>query len=225
MTFWRSALRIAAKDLRIELRSKEVVVTSSLFGLLVAVLTSLSFYLDDVGAQRLAPGVLYVAASFSGVLAMGRSWARERENNAFRALMQAPIPRSAIYVGKALSTGVFILLIDLLLLPIVAVLFHIDPDVKLLMLGALLALAMIGYVGLGTLFAAMSVKTRARDLMLSIVLFPLSSPGLLAGIVASRDLLTGTPISELVDWLPILFAFDLVAIASGLVLFEPLMSD
>ncbi|MBX3270892.1 MAG: heme exporter protein CcmB [Sandaracinaceae bacterium] len=221
----RGTWAILEKELRVEIRTKEILVTAGLFGLLVTVLTSLAFFLDDATARRLAPGVLWVGASFAGVLAMGRSWAREREADAIRGLLLAPVPRAAIYLGKMLGTWVFVMAIDFVLLPVVAILFRVELGEELLSAAVILVLGMTGYVAMGTLFAAMSVRTRARDLMLSVVLFPLSSPGLVAGVVATREVLGGAPLGETLEWLRILLAFDLVAIVSGLVLFEPLMSD
>jgi heme exporter protein B len=225
VSFWTATWLIARKELAIELRTREILVTAGLFGLLVTVLTSLAFYLDNVQTQRIAPGVLWVAASFAGVLAMGRSWAREREADAVRGLLLAPIPRASIYAGKALGTLLLVYAIDLTLVPAVAILFRLPLDARILWMTLLLALGMLGYVAMGTLFAAMSVRSRARDLMLSVVLFPLASPSLIAGVVATRQLLLGEPIGEIVAWVRILSAFDLMAIVSGLVLFEPLMSD
>jgi heme exporter protein B len=222
--FFAGTAAITAKELRIELRTMEILVTAGLFGLLVTVLTSLAFFLDDVTARKIAPGVLWVSASFAGVLAMGRSWAREREADAIRGLLLAPIPRAAIYAGKTLGTALFMIVIDAALVPVVGVLFQLDAASYLPVLGLLL-LGTLGYVAMGTLFAAMSVRTRARDLMLSVVLFPLAAPGLIAGVVATRELLGGAPLEELFDWIRILCAFDLVAIVCGLLLFEPLMSD
>lgn len=223
--FWTATLAIVRKELVIELRTKEILVTAGLFGVLVVVLTSMAFFLDDETARKLAPGVLWVGASFAGVLAMGRSWARERESDAIRGQLLAPIPRSAIFAGKAIGTWIFVLLIDLVLLPLVGLLFRIDLVPMLLPVGLILVLGTTGYVAMGTLFAAMSVRTRARDLMLSVVLFPLASPGIVAGVVATREVLGGAPLSEVWEWIRILAAFDAVAIVCGLVLFEPLMND
>jgi heme exporter protein B len=222
--FLSATRAIVAKELRIEIRTAEILVTAGLFGLLVTVLTSLAFFLDDVTARKIAPGVLWVSASFAGVLAMGRSWGREREGDAIRGLLLAPIPRSAIYLGKTIGTAFFILVIDAVLLPVVAVLFRLEPW-SLPPVFGLLVLGTIGYVAMGTLFAAMSVRTRARELMLSVVLFPLASPGLLAGVVATREVLGGASFDEVADWIRILVAFDLVGLVCGLVLFEPLMND
>jgi heme exporter protein B len=223
--FLAGTLAVIGKELRVELRTKEILVTAGLFGLLVTVLTSLAFFLDDDTSRKLAPGVLWIGACFAGVLAMGRAWAREREADAIRGLLLAPIPRSSIYAGKAIGTLLFVLLIDLVLLPVVGVLFRLELIPVLAPVGAILVLGTVGYVAMGTLFAAMSVRTRARDLMLSVVLFPLASPALVAGVVATREVLGGAPLAETFEWLRILGAFDLVAIVCGLVLFEPLMSD
>lgn len=216
---------VFVKELRVELRTGEILVTAGLFGLLVTVLTSLAFFLDDVAARKLAPGVLWVSACFAGVLAMGRAWSREREADAIRGLLLSPVPRSAIYAGKMLGTLVLVLTIDATLLPVVGILFRLDVLATIVRAGPILALGTIGYVAMGTLFASMSVRTRARELMLSVVLFPLASPGLLAGVVATRELFGGAPLAEILDWVRILAAFDLIAIGCGLVLFEPLMSE
>src|SRR5690606_6844990 len=181
--------------------------------------------LDAVRSQKIAPGVRWVSAGFAAILAMGRTWARERESDAIRGLLLSPIPRSSIYAGKMLGTLVLVLAIDLVLLPAVAILFRLEVLATLLRAGPILFLGSIGYVALGTLFASMSVRTGARVLMLSVVLFPLASPGLLAGVVATRELFGGAPFSEILDWLRVLAAFDLVAVVCGLVLFEPLMSE
>ncbi|MCZ7681475.1 MAG: heme exporter protein CcmB [Sandaracinaceae bacterium] len=211
---------IVAKELRIELRTVEILVTAGLFGLLVTVLTSLAFFLDDVTARKIAPGVLWVSASFAAVLAMGRAWAREREADAIRGLLLSPIPRAAIYAGKTLGTLALVLAIDAVLLPVVAIFFRLDVVATITGAGPILALGTIGYVAMGTLFASMSVRTRARELMLSVVLFPLAAPGLLAGVVATRELFGGAPLGEVLDWLQVLLAFDLIAIVCGLVLFR-----
>ncbi len=223
--FLAGTLAIVKKELLIELRTKEILVTAGLFGVLVVVLTSMAFFLDDDTARKLAPGVLWIGASFAGVLAMGRSWAREREGDAIRGLLLAPIPRSAIYAGKAIGTWIFVMVIDVVLWPLVGLLFRLDLVPVLLPVGLILVLGSTGYVAMGTLFASMSVRTRARDLMLSVVLFPLASPGIVAGVVATREVLQGTPLGEVLEWIRILAAFDAVAIVCGLVLFEPLMSD
>lgn len=220
----RAAWAIAKKDLAIELRTREILVSTGFFAVLVATLSSLSFFVDEVLSRNVAPGVLYIAITFTSVLAISRSWAREREQDAMRALLLAPIPRLAIYLGKAISTFAFLVVVEALLVPLVAVLFRLDFGDVLGGLLAILALATLGVVLAGTLFGAMTVRTSARDLMLSVVLFPLLSPVLLGGVVATRALLGGEA-GEVEAWLKILFAYDVVVALGAWVTFEPLVSD
>ncbi len=225
MTTLRAALLVLGKDLRIELRTGEILVTVGLFAFLLTVLASLSFYIDQNASKQIAPGVLWITITFSGVLAMGRSWMRERDHDAMRGLLLTPIPRASIYIGKALGALLFLTAVELMLLPLVTFFFQLDLLPILGRLTMVLFLGTLGFVAAGTLFSAMSVRTSARDLMLSIILFPLVSPALLAGVVATRDLLADAPLGDTLAWLRILGAFDLVFVAGSITLFEPLTSD
>ncbi|MEM6956484.1 MAG: heme exporter protein CcmB [Myxococcota bacterium] len=172
----RAAWIIAKKDISIEQRTKAVVVSTTLFATLVVILASLSFYLTPALARQIAPGVLWVAIAFSGLLAVGRGWAREREGDAMRALLLAPVPRGAIFLGKLIANTLFLVAVELIVAPLVALFFHID----LLEVGpallSLLVLGTFGFAAAGTLFGALSVRTGARDLALSVVVFPWSRP-------------------------------------------------
>jgi heme exporter protein B len=213
------------KDIRIEMRSGEILITTGFFALLVAVLSSLSFYLDDVTARRVAPGVLWISIAFSGVLAMGRSWSRERDNDAMRGLLLSPLPRSAIFLGKALGIFLFLTVVEALLVPILAVLYRLDLGRTWSAVAALVVLGTVGFSAAGTLFAAMGVRTRAKELILSVVLFPLVSPALLAGVVATREVLGGASLAEVMSWVRVLGAFDLIFVVMGALLFGPLTSE
>jgi heme exporter protein B len=140
-------------------------------------------------------------------------------------MLLTPTPRSAIYLGKAFSIFLFLVLVEVVLTPLVAVLFHIDLVPVLGRVTLLLAMGTLGFVAAGTLFAVMGVRTRARDLMLSVVVFPLVAPALLAGVVATREVLAGAPMEQTVGWFRILGAFDIVFVSAGIVLFEPLTTD
>ncbi len=225
MTLLSAAWLVLRKDLQIELRTGEVVVTTALFATLVAVLTSLSFYVDDQSARLVAPGVLWIAVAFAGVLAMSRSWSRERENDAFRALLLAPIPRAAIYIGKTLGTLTFLAIVECALVLEVAVLFNLDLRGIAGALAGLLALGTVGFAATGNLFAAMGVRTGARDLVLAVALFPVIAPALLCGVVATRELIGGAPMHEIWAWVRILAAFDVAFVTAGMFLFEPLVCD
>jgi heme exporter protein B len=225
VSLWRGAWLLFRKDLQIELRTGEVVITTGLFATLVTLLASLSFFIDDESARLVAPGVLWVSITFSGVLAMGRSWSRERDNDAFRGLLLSPVPRAAIYLGKLLGTLVFLGIVEIAVVLEVGLLFNLELWPVLGPLSMLLLLGTIGFAAAGNLFAAMGVRTSARDLVLAVALFPVIAPALLCGVVGTRELFMGAPLHDIWSWIKILIAFDLTFLTAGVLLFEPLMSD
>jgi len=214
----RGAMLVAAKDLRIEIRTREIVTTSGFFAALIAILTSVAFYAGPDTTKRVAPGAIWLAEAFASVLALGRTWQRERDDQALLALLVSPLPRGAIFLGKAIGIFAFVTIVLFIVVPIVALLFHVD----LVAVGPLLALVLflgtIGTAATGTLFGVMTVRTRARDLVLATVLFPLLSPALICGVA-------GAPLEDLTDYLMLLSVFDLVAVALGLMLFGALVED
>jgi heme exporter protein B len=216
---------VTAKDLRIESRTGEVTTTSAFFALLVVVLSSLSFH-GGMGHQRLvAAGTLWLTLAFAAILALSRSWQREREDSAFVGLLAARLSRSALFFGKFVGLCVFLGVVELWVLPLLALFFSIDlldkgPELLLVML-----VATPGIAAAGTLFGSMTVRTRARDLVLAIVLFPLLSPTLLAAVVATRELLAGLPAAELVDYLLLMGLFDVIFLMGGLSLFGVLVDQ
>ncbi|MDH3623914.1 MAG: heme exporter protein CcmB [Myxococcales bacterium] len=212
----RPAWLVALKDLRLELRTKEILTSTGLFAVLVVTLGSLAFYTDPVSAPNIAPGVLWISILFCGILLIGRSWSLERENDAIFGMLLAPIPRASIYIGKSLSALVLLFVVELLLVPLCLVFFQIDPNDKLLPLIALVFLGSVGFVATATLFSAVGIRTRARDLMLSVLVFPLVAPALLAAAVATRELFAGASLPEVLGWMRILAAFDLLFIGFGL---------
>ncbi|MEM9069183.1 MAG: heme exporter protein CcmB [Myxococcota bacterium] len=224
MSILRGALRIAAKDLRIEARTKEITVVTTFFAVLIVVLSSLSFYLDRNLAMKVAPGVLWVSIAFAGLLAVLRSWSREREHDAMRGLLLSPIPRASIYFGKTFGNLIFLTIVEIVVLPLVAVFFHLELE-RLGGIALILLMGSFGFVAAGTLFGALSVRSNARDLTLSIVIFPLITPALLGGVVATRMLLAGEPWALIVGWVQILGAFDLVFLGAGWLLFDALLSE
>jgi len=225
VSLWRSALLVLRKDLQIELRTGEVTVTTGLFATLVTLLASLSFFIDEATGRLVAPGVLWVSVAFAGVLAMGRTWSRERDNDTFRGLMLSPAPRAALYIGKLLGTLAFLAVVESILVLEVAVLFNLELMPVLGPMVLLLVLGTIGFAAAGNLFAAMGVRTSARDLVLAVALFPVIAPALLCGVIGTRELLAGAPMHDIWAWVKILMAFDLTFVTAGILLFEPLLSD
>jgi heme exporter protein B len=214
---------VLRKDLLIEVRSGEVVTTSGFFAFLVVVTASLSFYGGPASKHLVAAGALWLSIAFAAILALSRTWQRERDEAALDGLLSAPVARSAVFAGKALGVWIFIGVVQCIVLPATALFFSVDLAA---LGGGLLLISLCATPGIaatGTLFGAMTVKTRARDLMLAIVLFPLLSPTLLAAVVATRELLNHTPVAELVDYFQLMLVFDVTFVAGGLALFGSLM--
>ena len=225
VSFGRAMLVVAGKDLRIELRTREVTATTGFFAVLVAILASLSYTAGPRTTERVAPGTIWLSLAFTAVLAIGRFWQREREDGAFLSLRTAPISRAAIFAGKALTLLLFLFVVEIIVVPVVALVFHVDLPEVIGPLALVLAAGTVGVAATGTLFGAMTVRTRARDLMLAVVLVPLLAPALLAGVSATREILVGAALSELRDYFLLFGVFDFIAIAGGLGLFGALIED
>jgi heme exporter protein B len=182
-------------------------------------MASISFATGPDTTTRVAPGALWLSIAFSSILALGRTWQREREDSSLLGLLVSPIPRAAIWCGKALGVLGFVLVVELVIVPLVALLFHVS----------LLPISLPPATG--TLFGAMTVRTRARELILATVLFPLLSPSLLSSVSATREIFyaaqSGMPVdmSEVSDWLLLLGVFDVVAVVGGLTMFGALLED
>jgi heme exporter protein B len=218
--FLKQVAIVAKKDLRIELATGEIVTTSGFFAVLVAVMASLAFFAGDDAKRDVAPGVVWISVAFSSVLALSRTWQRERDDGALRGLLVSPLSRPAIFAGKALGVAVFVTAVEIVVVPVTALLFGIDLGAYLLPLVLLLAAATPGIAASGTLFGAMTVRTRARDLVLAAVMFPLLTPCLLSGVAGTRALFDGASLLELRDYFSLLGLFGFVFVAGGLGLFE-----
>lgn len=219
----QQALLVVRKDLMIEARTGEVVVTSGFFAVLIVVLASISLFGGPASARLVASGVIWLSITFAAVLALGKSWQREREEGALDGLLVAPLTRSALYVGKLLGVLVFLLLIAFVVIPLTALFFSLDLGRYGLGLVVLALVALPGVAAAGTLFGAMTVRTGARELLLAIVLFPLVSPTLLAAVAATRELFGGASFGELADYLRLMGVFDVVFTAGGVGLFGTLV--
>jgi heme exporter protein B len=220
---WAEQTRIIfTKDLAIELRTGEVVTTSAFFGFVIVIMSSLCFYDSDLTRAQVAAGAIWLPTTFASVLSLSRTWQRERQDGAFEGLLVSPLSHSAIFMGKALGMFCFLLAVEAVVIPAAAVLWNIDlwrfgPAILLIAL-----CATPGIAAAGALFGVMTVRTRARDLVLAVVLFPLLSPTLLAAVMATRDLLDGQPFAILVGYFKVMGIFDVAFIGGGLALFGPL---
>ena len=201
-------LAVFAKDALLELRTKDIIVSVPVFALLVIVIFNFALDPTPNTVAMIAPGILWVAYTFGGVLGLNRSFALERDRGNIHGLMLAPVGRDAIYFGKFLGNLAFMLLIEAAVYPIFAVLFNLPLWVPGLVPVALLAT--VGIAAVGTVFAAMAVNTRSREVMLPVLFFPVVVPVLVAAVEASGGLIRGDASADLARWLPLLAVFDAV---------------
>jgi heme exporter protein B len=216
----RETILITKKDLAIERSTGEIVTTSGFFAILLTVLSSLAFSGRGLETDSsVAPAVVWLSVTFASVLGLSRTWHREREEGALRGLIVAPVARSAIFAGKAIGVFAFITVIEFLVVPVSAVLLGFDLGRHAGVFAIVALLANVGVAATGTLFGAMTVRTRARDLVLASVLLPLLAPTLGSAVVATRDHFDGVPLGDLGDYFELMAVFDVVFTAAGLGLF------
>jgi heme exporter protein CcmB len=226
VNFFRVAVLVLRKDFAIEIKSREIVYTTLLFALSCVLVFSIAFVKQGEPLQDAAAGILWIAIEFAGTLALGRTFERERYGETLRALLLTPAPRAAIYVGKTLGILVLLLVAELLLVPLVAILFQAPLLAQPARLAVLLVLGTVGFAAVGALFAAMLVRARSRDVMLPILLYPITIPVMIAGVRATVALLASPPDTETVTmWIAILAAFDVVFVTLSLWTFEPVMTE
>ncbi len=224
--FFNTALLVLKKDFAIELKSREIVYTTLLFALSCILIFSLTFVVEGQPLAEAASGIVWIAIAFSGTLALGRTFERERYSETLRALMLAPAPRAAIYVGKLLGMVTLLVAAEALIVPLVSVLFQANLVAQLPLLAPLLLLGTLGFAGVGTLFAAMLVRARTRDVLLPILLYPITVPVMIAGVRGTSALLQDPAEPTLaVMWIAILASFDVVFVTLALWTFEPLMTE
>ncbi len=218
MTFLRSLLAILTKDVITELRTREMLSSMLVFALLTVLIFSFALDLRAATAQQTAPGVLWVTVAFAGSLGLSRSMAQEEQNRCFDGMLLAPMDRSTIYLGKAIGNFFFITLVEAVVLPVFAVLFNLPVFRAGVLLTLLLGTA--GYAGVGTLFATMAVNTRAREVMLPILLLPAAVPVLMAAVRATGGFLEALPIADVAYWLRLLVVYDVIIVTVSTMLFD-----
>ncbi len=224
--FFRTALLVLKKDFAIELKSREIAYTTFVFAVSCVLVFSLAFVRDGQPLEDAAAGILWIAVFFAGNLALGRAFERERHGETIRALLLAPAPRAAIYVGKLLGLILLLLVAELLLVPMVALLFQAAFFTRPLLMSALLILGTVGFAAVGTLFASMLVRARTRDVLLPILLYPMTVPVMIAGVRGTSALLQATPDEAIATmWIAILACWDAVFVTMALWTFEPLMTE
>jgi len=227
--FWRVVWIIVRKDLAIESRSRELINTTVFFALSCVIVFSVSFVGEGGDGRALggaAAGILWVAIAFSGTLALGRTFERERYGDTLRALLLAPGARAAVYVGKLAGIVLLLIATEIVIVPLIALLFQAKLFEHVLLQSAILLLGTIGFATVGTLFAAMLSRARSRDVLLPILLYPVTIPVMIAGVRGTSVLLAAEPQLEMARlWVMLLLAFDVVFVTLSLWTFESVMTE
>ncbi|HLL25216.1 MAG TPA: heme exporter protein CcmB [Kofleriaceae bacterium] len=227
MSLFRQAGRVAWKDLRIELRSKEIIFTMVFFGALLVVVNTLAFPRDIRLVRGAAPGMLWAVMAFVGTIGLGRAFDRERENDTMRALLLSPAPRLAIFLGKAL--GICGLVLAMTVVVVLGLSIFLDlPDLVAhpLPLGCALLLGSIGFANVGTVFAATLLKVRSRDVLLPVIVYPLLFPVFMAGIYATDFLIQEKPnLDAAWYWISLLGIYDAAFLVVSVWTFESLVIE
>ena len=217
MRFWHKVIAITWKDALSEMRTKEIVFSVLVFTLLVIVIFNFAFGASQEMMELVAPGILWVTFAFAGELSLNRSFIPEKEQDCLEGLMACPVSREVIYVGKMLGSLLFMLIIEAIALLIFAFLFNLP--VLSLQVVAIIVLATIGFVAVGTLFSALAVNTKAREMVLPILFLPIVVPIIISAVKASELALSGESWSRLSSWLQIIGAFDVIFLVVSFLIF------
>ena len=222
MTVARAVVHHLAKDLRLEWRSKDAANSMLFFALLVVVIFSFSFDPLAEESRRIAGGIAWVALLFATIVALNQSWARELQNGVLDALRLAPAPVNGLFLGKVIANFIFVAAIEVLITPVFVIFYNLHvlgSEVQLLLVAGLGTWALVVN---GTFFSALSIRTRNRELMLPLILLPISLPALLGMVLATTNILTGE--SSPIFGVKLLAVHDVVFTVVSLLLFEPVLN-
>jgi len=211
---------ILKKDLQIEFRAKEAIAAMWIFSLLIFVVFNFTFEASRLLMLQVSPGLLWVAYLFSGMLGLNRAFAVEKENGNFTALALAPVDAGWIYLGKFLSTTIFMMLFEILIFPIFLIFYDISLNWNMLWLPVVIGLGTIGFTSLGTLLAAVSMQTKNQQILLSLLLWPLITPNLIWSVHLTGEVLAGKLLDDFTNLMLRVTAFDLIFLAVSFMLFE-----
>jgi heme exporter protein B len=225
MGYPRKVLAIVWKDIVAELRTKEMFSAMFVFAILTIVVFNFAFDLRVSGerVRQVAPGALWVAFTFAGILGLNRSFVNERDQGCLEGLLLAPVDHTAIYYGKMISTVLFMMVVEALTLPVFTAFFGVNLfDLRLLLV---IFLGTVGFAAVGTLLSAMTAQTRAREVLLPILLLPVAAPVLIAAVKATAGVLDGLTLGEISRWLQLLLAFDLIFPAVAFMTFDYVVKE
>jgi heme exporter protein B len=221
--YFQALRAVIWKDLAAELRSRELLSAMLVFALLVIIIFNFALDLDVKARSTITSGVLWVTFAFAGTLGLNRSLAVEKDRGCLDGLLLAPVDRSAIYFGKAIGNLIFMVIVELIVLPVYSLLYNVNLFHPGLLL--VTALGSIGYVAVGTLLATMAVQARTRDVLLPILLFPVVIPVILGAVKASTFFLEGRGMVDIWPWLNLLIAYDVIFISLAFMVFDYVVEE
>lgn len=223
MKYWQKIMTVTWKDTISEMRTREIISSVLVFTLLVIVIFNFAFGTNQTTINLVAPGILWVTFTFAGVLSLNRAFVPEKEQGCLEGLMACPVSREVIYVGKMLASLLFMLIIEAIALPIFAFLFNLP--VLSLQIIVITVLTTIGFVTVGTLFSALAVNTKAREMVLPILFLPVVIPIIISAVMASGTALAGGSWSELASSLQIIAVFDVIFLVVSFLVFTYVIEE
>lgn len=225
MIFIKKLWAIVWKDLKSEYRTKEMILSMCLFSFLVLIIFNFAFVLESKDLQEIFPGLLWVAFLFSGLMGLRRSFVVERDRGTLPGLLLCPISPWGIFLAKMIVVFIFTAIMEIFTLAIFAILYNINLLPFLFPLGLIIFLGTLGFTTIGTIFSAMSANTKARDVMISLLVFPVAIPIIIASVKATGAILNGESLQNIFPWLKILIAFDLLFLLIAHLSFRFIMEE
>jgi heme exporter protein B len=216
----RTVYFLVSKDLRLEIRNRETFTIMLFFAVVILFLFHFSLNPERENTTQLAPGLLWLAFVFTGVLGLGRSFQAEQANDCLEQLLLIPGDRGNIFLGKLVGNVAFMLAVELLILPLFALFFQLDLWGALMPLLLVAMLGTIGFAAIGTLFSALTANLRAREVLFPLLLFPLVVPVMIGAVTATGVILGGGTLGEASGWLKLLGAFDTIFLVIAYLTFE-----
>lgn len=216
---------IAWKDILSEFRSRETISSMLIFCLIVVVIFNFMFEPGSTVVKQMVPGILWVAITFAGLLGLNRSFIYEVDQGCLMGLLLCPVDHYLLYLGKMLGNFLFMVMMEIIMLPLMIVLFNLDIFTILFPLLSIMLLGTLGFATIGTLLSAISVNTRAREILLPILLFPIAIPVLLAAVKATSSLINQESLAGAASWLRILVGFDIIFLVISSLLFEYVVEE
>jgi heme exporter protein CcmB len=226
MAFLRHAAMVAWKDLRIEFRTREILSTTVFFAVMLVLICSFAFVEKVPSVADMSSGVLWIAVAFSGTIGLMRGFERELHGSTMRALLLSPADRGAVLLGKAVGVAVTMLIVEAVVVPLLALLLRAPIDRAPVLLALILVLATIGFAVVGSVFAGMLLPTRAREVLLAVILYPVVTPALIAGIKGTAAIWADpAQLPQGLFWIKFLAVFDAIFLAVSLWAFESLVVE